>query len=81
MSTPLRSVGLLEVLSSTSAGPSVARPVSTLVCAASLQNSVRNAGQGEGREAAETLGRQPKKRSPPKELEREAAACVPLGTL
>ncbi len=44
MSTALRFVGLLDVLSSTSAGPSVARLVSTPVCAASLQNLVRNAG-------------------------------------
>ena len=51
MSTALRSVGLLDVLSSTSAGPSVAlaemrqmRLASTPVCAASLRNLVRNAG-------------------------------------
>jgi len=51
MSTALRSVGLLDVLSSTSEGPSVAlaemrqmRLVFTPVCAASLQNPVRNAG-------------------------------------
>ncbi len=44
MSTALRSVGLLDVLSSTSAGPSVARLVSTPVCAASLRNLVRIAG-------------------------------------
>ena len=44
MSTALRSVGLLDVLSSTSAGPSVARLVSMPVCAASLRNPVRNAG-------------------------------------
>ena len=51
MSTALRSVGLLDVLSSTSAGPSVAlaemrqvRLVSTPVCVASLRNLVRNAG-------------------------------------
>jgi hypothetical protein len=43
MSTALRSVGLLDVMSSTSAVPSVARLVSTPVCAASLQNPVRNA--------------------------------------
>ena len=43
MST-LRSVGLLDVLSSTPAGPSAARLVSTTVCAASLRNLVRNAG-------------------------------------
>ncbi len=34
MSTGLRSVGLLDVLSSTPAEPSVARPVSMPVCAA-----------------------------------------------
>jgi hypothetical protein len=44
MSTALRSVGLLDVLSSTPAGPSVARLVATPVCAASLRNLVRNAG-------------------------------------
>ena len=44
MSTGLRSVGFLDLLSSTSAGPSVARLVSTPVCAASLRNPVRNAG-------------------------------------
>ncbi len=44
MSTALRSVGLLDVLSSTSAGPLVARLVSTPVCAASLRNLVRKAG-------------------------------------
>jgi hypothetical protein len=44
MSTALRSVGLLDVLSSTSAGSSVARLVSTPVCAASLQNPLKNAG-------------------------------------
>ena len=44
MSIALRSVGLLDVLSSTSAGPSVARLVSTPVCASSLRNPVRNAG-------------------------------------
>jgi hypothetical protein len=43
MSTALRSVGLLGVLSSTPAEPSVARLVSTRVCAASLQNLVRKA--------------------------------------
>jgi hypothetical protein len=36
MSTALRSVGLLDVLSSTPAGPSVARLVSMPVCASSL---------------------------------------------
>jgi len=45
MSAALRSVGLLDVLSSTSAGPSVARLVSTPVCAASLRNPVRNSGE------------------------------------
>ena len=44
MST-LHSVGLLDVLSSTPAEPSVARLVSMPVCAASLQNPVRNAGK------------------------------------
>jgi len=44
MSTVLRSVGLLDVLSSTPAGSSVARLVSTLVCTASLLNLVRKAG-------------------------------------
>ncbi|MGA2264141.1 MAG: hypothetical protein ABSH28_22245, partial [Acidobacteriota bacterium] len=44
MSTALRSVGLLDVLSSTPAEPSVARLVSMPVCAASLRNLVRNAG-------------------------------------
>ena len=44
MSTALRSVGLLDVLSSTPAEPSVARLVSMSVCAASLRNLVRNAG-------------------------------------
>jgi len=44
MSTALRSVGLLDVLSSTPAGSSVARLVSMPVCAASLRNLVRNAG-------------------------------------
>ncbi len=44
MSIALRSVGLLDVLSSTTAGPSVARLLSTPVCASSLQNPVRNAG-------------------------------------
>ena len=45
MSTALRSVGLLDVLSSTPAEPSVARLVSMPVCTASLRNLVRNAGQ------------------------------------
>ena len=44
MSTALRSVGLLDILSSMPAGPSVARLVSMPICAASLQNPVRNAG-------------------------------------
>ena len=44
MSTALRSVGLLDVLSSTPAAPSVARLVSMPACAASLRNLVRNAG-------------------------------------
>jgi len=44
MPTALRSLGLLDVLSSTPAVPSVARLVSTPLCTASLQNPVRNAG-------------------------------------
>ncbi len=48
MSTALRSVGLLDVLLSTSAGPSVVRLVSMPVCAASLRNPVRNAGWWSG---------------------------------
>jgi hypothetical protein len=44
MSTALRSLGLLDVLSSTPAEPSVARLVSMPVYAASLRNPVRNAG-------------------------------------
>ena len=40
MSAALRSVGLLDALSSTSAGPSVARLVSTPVCASSLRSPV-----------------------------------------
>jgi len=44
MSTALRSLGLLDVLSSTPAGPSVARLVSMPVCASSLRNLVRSAG-------------------------------------
>ena len=44
MSTALRSVGLLDVLSSTPAEPSVARLVSMPVCAASLRNLVRIVG-------------------------------------
>jgi hypothetical protein len=43
MSTALRSVGLLDVLLSTPAEPSVARLVSMPVCAASLRNLVRSA--------------------------------------
>jgi hypothetical protein len=44
MSTALRSVGLLDILSSMPPEPSVARLVSITVCAASLRNLVRNAG-------------------------------------
>jgi hypothetical protein len=51
MSTVLRSVGLLDILSSMPAGPSVTlaikrqmRFVSMPVCTASLQKLVRNAG-------------------------------------
>jgi len=44
MPTALRSVGLLDVLSSTPAAPSVARLVSMPVCVTSLQNLVRKAG-------------------------------------
>ena len=44
MSTALRSVVLLDVLSSMPAEPSVARLVSMPVCDASLRNLVRNAG-------------------------------------
>jgi hypothetical protein len=44
MSTALRSVRLLDVLSSTPAEPSVARLVSLPVCTASLRNLVRKAG-------------------------------------
>ena len=44
MSAALRSVGLLDVPSSTSAGPSVARLASTPVCAASLRTLISNAG-------------------------------------
>ena len=43
MSTALRFLGLLDVLSSTTAAPSVARLVSTALCTASLRNPVRNA--------------------------------------
>ena len=44
MSTALRSVGLLDVLSSTPAEPSVARLVSMPGCTASSRNLVRKAG-------------------------------------
>ena len=44
VSTALHSLGLLDALSSTPAGPSVARLVSMPVCAASLRKLVRNAG-------------------------------------
>ena len=44
MSTALRSVGFLDVLSSTTAESSVARLGSMPVCAASLRNLVRKAG-------------------------------------
>ena len=44
MFTALRSVGLLDILLSMPAGPSVARLVSMPIRAASLQNLVRNAG-------------------------------------
>jgi hypothetical protein len=44
MSTALRSLGLLPVLSSTPAGPSVARLVSMPVCAASRRTFMNNAG-------------------------------------
>ena len=44
MSTALRSLGILGVLDSTPAGPSVARLVSTPACAAPLRNLVRKAG-------------------------------------
>jgi hypothetical protein len=44
MSTALRSFGLLDVLSSTPPGPSVARLVSTPICAASLRTFMNNAG-------------------------------------
>ena len=45
MSTALRSAGLLVVLSGTPAEPLVARLIFMPVCAASLRNLVRNAGQ------------------------------------
>jgi hypothetical protein len=44
MSAALRSVVLLDVLSSTPAGPSVVRLASTPVCAASLRTFMNNAG-------------------------------------
>jgi hypothetical protein len=44
LSTALRFLGLLDILSSMPAGPFVARLVSTPVCAASRQNPVRKAG-------------------------------------
>jgi hypothetical protein len=44
MFAALRFLGLLDVLSSTLAEPSVARLVSMPVCAASRQNLVRKAG-------------------------------------
>jgi hypothetical protein len=44
MSTTLRSLVLLDVLSSTPAGPLIARLASMPVCAASLRKPVRNAG-------------------------------------
>jgi len=44
MSTALRSVGLLDQLSSTPAEPSVARLVPVPVCTASLRNLVKKAG-------------------------------------
>jgi hypothetical protein len=43
MSAALRSLGLLDVLLSTPAGPSVARLVSMPVCAASLRTFMNNA--------------------------------------
>ena len=46
MSVASRSVGFLDVQSSTPAEPSVARLVSMPVCAASLRNPMRNAGWG-----------------------------------
>jgi len=45
MLTSLRSAGLLEVLSGMPVGPSVARFVSTPICAAWLRNLLRKAGQ------------------------------------
>jgi hypothetical protein len=44
MDTALRFLGLLDVLSSTPAGPSVARLVSMPVCAALLRIFMNNAG-------------------------------------
>ena len=44
MSTALRSVGLLVVVSTTPPGPSVARLVSTPISTTSLRTLVRNAG-------------------------------------
>ena len=44
MSTALRSVGLLDVVSTTPPGPSVARLVSTPISTTSLRTLVRNAG-------------------------------------
>jgi len=44
MSTALRSVGLLAVVSTTPPGPSVARLVSTPISTTSLRTLVRNAG-------------------------------------
>jgi hypothetical protein len=44
MSTALRSFGLLDVLSSTPAGPSVACLVAMPVCASSLRTFMNNAG-------------------------------------
>jgi hypothetical protein len=53
MPTAMRSLGFLGVLSSTPAASSVARLVSTPVCAASLPNLVRNAGWAEASHAAD----------------------------
>jgi hypothetical protein len=44
ISPALRFFGLLDVLSSTPAGPSVGRLASTPVCAASLRTFMNNAG-------------------------------------
>jgi|WetSurMetagenome_2_1015567.scaffolds.fasta_scaffold316778_3 hypothetical protein len=44
VSTALRSFGLLDVLSNTPAGPSVARLVAMPVCASSLRTFMNNAG-------------------------------------